>query len=239
MVALSLSKVLVLAAALTQVWGAAVDRNILERDLELLEPELIERDAFDTALLPRSGVGEKMTYTSVAASGTYGGGFWYEEVDTSTATTVTDDEVYTAAKTSWNNAIAAAKKAKKPESSIGCALFVPSKGWILDTSLKAVGPQKQSVQTCDIVTDGNHKNRANCAEMNALAILKNKGWSIPATGAKMACYGNYGIAGQAAKWVNPCTKYSGTNPEGKDGCKEVLQKNAEGKKIHMLPAKKD
>ncbi|ROW03077.1 hypothetical protein VMCG_05761 [Cytospora schulzeri] len=232
MVVLSLSKVLVLAAALAQVWGAAVDRNI-ERDSGL-ETEVIERDAFfDTALLPRADLGGKMTYATTKATDKYGGGFWYEEVADSKDTAATDDEVYNAAKTSWTNAAAAATKAKKPVSSIGCALFIPSKGWILDTSLKGVGKDTQSAQTCNVVPDFNHKNWANCAEMNALAIMQHKGWSIPATGAKMACYGNYGKANVAAKWVNPCTQGSGDYA----GCKETIQNNASWKNIKMLPAK--
>ncbi|KAK7739688.1 hypothetical protein SLS53_005656 [Cytospora paraplurivora] len=231
MVALSLSKVLILTAALAQVWGAAVNRNI-ERDSELLEPEVIERDAFDTALLPRA-LGDKMTYATTTATGNYGGGFWYQETADSKDTTVTDDQVYNAAKTSWTNAAADAAKAKKPISSIGCALFIPSKGWILDTSLKGVGKDTQSAQTCNVVPDFNHKNWANCAEMNALAIMQHKGWSIPATGAKMACYGNYGKSDVAAKWVNPCTQGSGDWA----GCKETIQNNASWKNIKMLPGK--
>lgn len=238
MVFLSLSKVAVLVAALAQVWGAAVDRSILEKDSELLQPEVLERDDFNTALLlPRTGLGDKMTYATIKGFDKYGGGFWYEEVTNSKDTTVTDDEVYTAAKTGWTNAVAQAKKAGKPEASIGCALFIPKKGWVLDTSLKKVAKEldTQSAQTCRVVTDGNHKSAANCAEMNALAIMQNNGWSIPTTGAKMACYGNYGDPLKTGRWVNPCTQGN----HAKAGCREVIQNNASWKNIDVLPGKAD
>lgn len=230
MAILSLSKILVLATALAQVWGAAIDTSIAQRD-----SEVIEGDAFNTALLPRADRGTSMAYQSIKASGEYGGGYWYEEIDTSTAATATDDEVYLAAKVSWNDAVAKAKASNNREASIGCALFIPSKGWILDTSLKEVGRGKQSLQTCDVVTDFNHKNRANCAEMNALAILQQKGWSVPDAGAKMACYGNYGQRGVAAKWVNPCV-------QGDDemlGCRNILRGKEPYNKIRVLRGKND
>lgn len=179
--------------------------------------------------------GSAMTYTNIAASGEYGGGFWYQEVVTTTDTTATDDAVYAAAKTGWTNSVAKATAAKKPAAAIGCALFIPTKAWILDTSLKAVGQDTQSKQTCDVVTDFMHKNWANCAEMNALAIMKQKSWSIPSTGAKMACYGNYGKAGTKAKWVKPCTE----DANGYPGCKETIEANTEWKNIDILPAKPD
>lgn len=233
MVALNLSKVFILAAVLGQAWGVAVDLTIAERDHEVLEGDIVERHDLNTAILTRSNLGDNVAYTSIKASGDYGGGFWYQEVDSSTATSATDEQVYAAAKNGWTQSVAKAKAAKKPEASIGCALFIPGKGWVIDTSLKAVGQDTQSLQTCNVVTDFNHKNWANCAEMNALAIMIQKGWSIPASGAKMACYGNYGKADVTPKWVNPCSQGSGDYP----GCKETIKNDANWKKITVLPAK--
>lgn len=206
MAVLSLCKLLVLAAALGQAWSLAVDRILIDGGLAALEKDGIEIDSLDTApaLIPRANVGNPMAYTNIAASGAYGGGFWDQEVDPATAATVTDDEVYQAAEVSWTDAVAKAKSGNKPTASIGRALFIPSKGRILDTSLKAAGSKKQSAQTCGVVTPGmTHKNYANCAEMNALAIMQKNGWSVPETGAKMACCGNYGSSAIQAKWVKP------------------------------------
>lgn len=165
----------------------------------------------------------------------------YQQIVPSTETTVTHDEVYNAAKVSWTDAVAKAKAAKKPSASIGCALFIPGKGWILDTSLKAVGSNTQSAQTCDVVTDFSHINKANCAEMNALAIMLDQGWAEPTQGAVMACYGDYGKPETVKpKWVNPCrAAVSKVDQQLYPGCKETLMNNPKWQHITVLPAKAD
>lgn len=220
-----------LAASLAQVWGAAIDTNYDNGDINVVERSL------ETSLATRT-VGTGMTYKSIAKSGSYGGGFWYQQIVPTTVTTVSHDDVYNAAKVSWNDAVAKAKTAGKPEASIGCALFIPGKGWIMDTSLKAVGKSTQSLQTCDVVTDFNHINWANCAEMNALAIMTSQGWAEPTSGALMACYGDYGNAAITPKWVNPCrAAVSKEDDKLYPGCKETLMSNDAWKHITVLPAK--
>lgn len=248
MAVLSLSKLLVLAVALGQVLGAAVDRTVVNRDLVPLDSDGIEVESVDTtpALLPRANLGDSMVYVEIAPSPPqYGGGFWYQEIVPGTAATADDEVVRAAAKNGWLNAVAKAAAASKPKPAIGCALFIPSKGWIIDTSLKDVNG-KQSHQTCQIVTgDMKHKNLGNCAEMNALAIMLKSQWPIPDTGAKMACYGDYGYVPPKntesykpkprALWVKPCSD----DPERGPGCKEAIEGNPQWKKINVLPKRID
>lgn len=243
MVAFRFSSVYVaalLASLAGQVCGAAivVDTNNVDQ-----YTDAIGSGGPEVSLVPRAipnDLGTKMEYTSIAKSGSYGGGFWYQQIYPSTATTVSHDDVYNAAKVSWNNAVTKAKAAKKPEAAIGCALFIPGKGWILDTSLKAVGVGTQSAQTCDVVTDFMHINWANCAEMNALAIMTKKGWAEPTSGALMACYGNYGNPDITPKWVKPCQEAT-SKDDGNvyPGCKETLKNNARWKHITVLPVPKE
>lgn len=176
MISPRLPVLLVLLVNLLQVWGATI--------------------------APRTGTpGSAMTYASAKASGSNGGGFWYQQVLKSTATSATTAEVKAAALAGFNSMKSQAEAQKKPVPVVTAALFIPSKGYIVATSLKAVGKDKQSVQTCSIIPDANHRNYANCAEMNVLAIALNEGWAIPASGAKMA---TYGTPTGTATFISPC-----------------------------------
>lgn len=76
--------------------------------------------------------------------------------------------------------------------------------------------------------DGDHRNYANCAEINALAIALNDVWSIPATGAMMAVYGTTSSS-STPKFLHPCNK----DQDGWKGCADYF-KEAKYKNIEVL-----
>lgn len=159
----------------------------------------------------------------------FGGGYWFQEVTASSATTMADAEIQAAAKTGYLAAKAAASKVKTAKFPTGVksppivvALFLPGHGTVVATSIK-VGEAKQSTQTCATVT-WKHRNYANCAEPNSLSIAVAKGWlasaagsAIP-SGAKMAIYGK---PGKTEGYQNPCA--DGT--EKGDGCQRFLSEH--------------
>lgn len=250
MVAFRLSTVgavALLASLAGSVWGAAIAIAIDTTKTDQYA-DLVDRDGPDISIIPRAlpdGLGQ-MTYKKLQPTedGVYGGGYWYQQVLPDTATSASKNEVYKAAKISWTSSVADAEKFHKRAASVACALFIPSKGWILNTGLRGVpglgGAAFQSVQTCNVVTDFNHRNWANCAEMNAMAIMLQMGWEEPTEGALMACYGNYGNPNQAARWVDPCVQAADPK-DGKmyPGCKETMRDNPRWKHITILRGRPD
>lgn len=182
-----------------------------------------------------AGLGENMQFNMVAPAAitdpAFAGGFWFHEVTGSTATTIADTDLQTAAKNGFESAKAAAPKVKKAQfpsrvkaPKVVAALFVPGKGVVVAGSI-STGQEKQSTQTCKIVTF-QHRNFANCAEPNAAAIAAAQGFiaqnpttnalTIP-PGTKMAIFGK---PGKTQGFQQPCT----TNNRG-DGCSKFLADN--------------
>lgn len=94
----------------------------------------------------------------------------------------------------------------------------------------------QSVQTCKVIT-WKHRNFANCAEPNSVAIAVQQKWitssdnsALPA-GSKMAIYGRPAKKMQPS-FQEPCAEHSEKGP----GCEKFLAEHAHISLVN--PAKK-
>jgi len=144
------------------------------------------------------------------------GGYWYEEVDSTTVQTMQAGTIKNSAKQEYEGMVAQAKKDKVAAvPPVYTVLFIPNKAVIGASSIHAPAGH-QSTQTCNIIQNANHRYYGNCAEMNAIAIAVNRGWatvsasgaiSLPA-GSSISAYGikdkNGGVG-----WLKPCDAKDG------------------------------
>lgn len=116
------------------------------------------------------------------------------------------------------------------------ALFLPGHGTIVASSIRPGVGSTQSVQTCKVIT-WQHRNFANCAEPNTLALAVQQGWiassdnsALPA-GSKMAVYGKPSKKMQPSFQL-PCDEHIEKGP----GCQKLM---AEHSHISLVnPSKK-
>ncbi|PSR99073.1 hypothetical protein BD289DRAFT_450520 [Coniella lustricola] len=181
-----------------------------------------------SALGAFAALGGNVAFTAVPAGLTtagFGGGYWFQEVDASSAT-ITSTQLQNAASNGYKTVKANASKVKTTAYPSGVktppvvvALYIPGKGVIVATSIK-VGAAIQSTQTCTTVL-WQHRNYANCAEPNAIAIAVQQGWLTSAAGSAMpagSMIAIYGKPGKTEGFQSPCA--DGT--EKGDGCQKLL-----------------
>src|SRR3569833_1978161 len=105
------------------------------------------------------------------------GGYWYEEVDSTTVLTMQAGTIKNSAKQEYEGMVAQAKKDKvAAEPPVYAEHFIPNQAVIGASSIHAPAGH-QATQTGYFILNAYHRYYGNCAEINAISIAFNRVWA--------------------------------------------------------------